>query len=133
MGFLKRLTSRSKSHQGAEALIEITQWNTLHSITELDRVELQSNEKPQVLFKHSSRCGISSMVLRRFKRQSHEVINGFDFYMLDVISDRALSNAIAERYGIIHESPQLIVLKGGAAVFNDSHHGINTCKLGSFL
>lgn len=133
MRFLKRLTFRSKSHQDTEGLIELVQWNTISSEDELEAIEKESNDRPQILFKHSTRCGVSSMVLRRFERQSHQVLQGADFHMVDVIGTRSISNAVANRYGIMHQSPQLIVLKGEKTVFNNSHYGIATCDLASYL
>lgn len=133
MSFLKRLTSSSKSHTEAEVLVEKLQWNIINAEQELDLIEEQSKLKPQIVFKHSTRCGVSSMVLRRFERQAHEVIQGMDFHMVDVISNRAVSNAIAGRYGIMHQSPQLIVIKNSTAVFNDSHYEIINSELESYL
>jgi len=133
MGFLKRLIATSKTHQSAEDLIELVQWNALNSEEELEAIELKSKERPQFLFKNSPRCGVSSMVLRRFERQSNELIDGADFYQIDVIGSRVLSNQIADRYSVIHQSPQLLIIRNGEAVFDDSHYGILDCELASFL
>ncbi len=133
MSFLKRLTSRSKSHSEPEVLVEVVQWKLTNSEQALDLIDEQSKRKPQIVFKHSTRCGVSSMVLRRFERQSHEVISGMDFHMVDLISNREVSNAVAARYGIMHQSPQLIIVKNGTAVFNDSHYDITTVELEQYL
>lgn len=133
MSFLKRLTSRSKSHSEPEALVEVVQWKLTNTEQSLDLIDEQSKLKPQIVFKHSTRCGVSSMVLRRFERQSHEVISGMDFHMVDLISNRDISNAIAARYGITHQSPQLIIVKNGTAVYNVSHYDITTVELEQYL
>ncbi len=133
MSFLKKLTSRSTSPSDQEAVVETVQWKLTNSEQELDLIDEQSKQKPQILFKHSTRCGVSSMVLRRFERQPQQVISGMDFYMVDLISNREVSNAIAARYGVMHQSPQLIILKNGTAVHNDSHYDITTVELGQYL
>ena len=81
-----------------------------------------SNEKPVFVFKHSSRCGISSMVLSRFEKQIKE--KDESFYLLHIQGERELSNWLAEELDIRHESPQLIVIKDAKVMANDSHHAL---------
>ena len=81
-----------------------------------------SNEKPVFIFKHSSRCGISSMVLNRFEKQIKE--RDDSYYFLHIQGERALSNWLAEELQVRHESPQLIVLKDKKVMAHDSHHAL---------
>lgn len=103
-------------------------WKHISSISHLDEIDKRSEEKPVVLFKHSTRCSISAMSLSRFER-SYEGDATFEPYFLDLIANREVSNTIAERYGIRHESPQTILIKNGKAVFDASHMSISYTEL----
>jgi len=81
-----------------------------------------SKEKPVFIFKHSSRCGISSMVLSRFEKQIKE--RDDSYYLLHIQAERALSNWLADELHIRHESPQLIVLKNDIVIAHDSHYAL---------
>lgn len=81
-----------------------------------------SNEKPIFIFKHSSRCGISSMVLSRFEKQIKE--RDDSYYFLHIQGERELSNWVAEELHVRHESPQLIVLKDEKVIAHDSHYAL---------
>ncbi len=81
-----------------------------------------SHEKPVFIFKHSSRCGISSMVLTRFEKQINE--RDESYFYLHIQGHRELSNWLAEELKIPHESPQLIVIKDAKVVAHDSHHAL---------
>lgn len=83
---------------------------------------VKSQDRPQIIFKHSTRCSISGVALQRLQksRQPDDV----DFYFLDLISYRSLSNKIAELFGIQHESPQVLVIRDGECIYSESHLGI---------
>ncbi len=81
-----------------------------------------SQEKPVFLFKHSSRCGVSSVVLSRFEKQIRQ--RDDSYFKLHIQANRDLSNWLAEELNIRHESPQLIVVKNAIAVANDSHYAL---------
>ena len=84
----------------------------------------ESKEQPVVIFKHSTRCSISSMAFDRLRRAWKEGENVKPYY-LDLIQYRDISNQIAERFGIMHQSPQVILLKDGKAIYDNSHMGIS--------
>ena len=105
------------------------QWNYLESIADLDVAEELSNEKTVVLFKHSTRCSISRFVLKQFENSVVIPAEKMEFYFLDLIENRSISNEIAERFGVIHQSPQMIVLQEGKAVYNASHESIDAKAL----
>ena len=86
-----------------------------------DLIEL-SNKQPVYIFKHSSRCGISSMVLSRFEKQLKE--RKETYFYLHIQGFRFLSNWLAEELGIRHESPQLIILKEEKVLAHDSHYAL---------
>lgn len=98
---------------------------TLDSVEQLESLFQQSHAKPVILFKHSNSCGISSGV---FKEVSQ--VNS-DINLIIVQNARHISNAIAERTGIRHESPQAIVLKQGEPIYHASHYDITAQDLDS--
>lgn len=99
-------------------------WINLTSQDQLEDIKQKSQQKPQVIFKHSTRCSISSMAKGRLERSS-DIPQEADFYYLDLISYRTLSARIAEEFHIHHESPQVLVIRNGKCIFDESHYGIN--------
>jgi bacillithiol system protein YtxJ len=105
-------------------------WNALTDLEQLNEIISLSNEKPVVIFKHSTRCSISRMALKQFE-------NEFDFsdkvtpYFLDLIAHREISNGIASRFGVMHQSPQLLLIKEGKSVYDVSHSDISADALKS--
>ncbi|MFN5546008.1 MAG: bacillithiol system redox-active protein YtxJ [Bacteroidota bacterium] len=106
-------------------------WKHLEQVALLDAITEQSFSKPQVLFKHSTRCSISTMAMNRLLRLEDAFYQQADFYYLDLIAHRDVSAAIAERYHVHHESPQVIILKQGDATYDASHMEISVAKLTS--
>ena len=95
---------------------------SLSSEEELTDAVLRSNGEPVILFKHSATCGISAGA----NSSMTELTEATDppIYRLIVQESRSLSNAIAERFGIRHESPQVLVLVEGEVIFHTSHYRI---------
>ena len=89
-------------------------------------VEL-SHEKPQLIFKHSTRCSISSMAKSRLEREWN--LESVEPWYLDLIAYRNVSTAIASQLGVYHESPQAIVLKDGVVVYDASHNAISVSEM----
>jgi bacillithiol system protein YtxJ len=98
-------------------------WIELSSESQLEEIKEKSKQKPQVIFKHSTRCSISSMAKSRLDRSAG--IDEADVYYLDLIAHRNLSNKIAEVFKVYHESPQVLVIKNGDCIYDESHMGIN--------
>jgi bacillithiol system protein YtxJ len=107
-------------------------WNPLTTIDQLAIIDEESIQQPVMLLKHSTRCSISSAALGRLERNLDEG-SGMKVYYLDLIAYRDVSNAIASRYGIEHQSPQVIVLKNGKAVYHESHMGIQPDEITEFV
>lgn len=99
-------------------------WKQLTSLSQLEDLAKESAEGPVLIFKHSRSCSISSTALARLERNWNlgEKVN---IYFLDLLSYRDISNAIAEKFGVQHESPQVLILENGKSVFNCSHFDIN--------
>jgi bacillithiol system protein YtxJ len=105
-------------------------WNKLTSEAQIDQLIQESAEKPVLIFKHSTRCSISSMSLDRLLRNWKEEDSAqITPYYLDLISYRSLSNLVAERFGIPHESPQVLLLKDGKVTYHESHYGISYTEI----
>lgn len=98
------------------------QWKELVSASELANIIERSHQLPQVIFKHSTRCGTSSLAKNRLERSGYS--RPMDFYLLDLIAHRSLSNHIAESLSVWHESPQVLLIANGECVYDESHTGI---------
>lgn len=101
------------------------EYKVLNEIGQLEELDLLSQTRPQMIFKHSTRCSVSSMAKRGLDMDLKQTGKAaFDIYYLDLIQYRDVSNQIASRYDIQHESPQLLVIKNGQCVFNASHDDV---------
>jgi len=107
-------------------------WINLTTEEELADAVKQSFQKPVILFKHSTRCSISSMAKSRLER-SWNLSDHLDAYYLDLIAFRPVSNKIAESLNVVHESPQVILLKEGKAIYHTSHNDISVESLAAEL
>ncbi|MFV9482677.1 bacillithiol system redox-active protein YtxJ [Christiangramia sp. ASW11-125] len=105
-------------------------WNALTEISQLDELEKLSEDKTVTIFKHSTTCGISRMVLKNFEADYEQQLNdSVDLYFLDLKAHRDISNGIAEKFSVRHESPQMVVLKNREVVHHSSHQAISVDKL----
>ena len=108
-------------------------WNVLNSSEQLNDAFEKSFQHPVLFFKHSTRCSISSMAKSRFESNWSTGNELCTIYYLDLLTFRALSNEIEAKTGIIHQSPQVIVLKEGKVIYQDSHSGISASTIESLL
>ena len=98
-------------------------WIELKSEGQINEIIEKSKVKPQVIFKHSTRCSISSMAKGRLERSI--VPENTDFYFLDLIANRGISSKISADFKVFHESPQILVIKNGECVYDESHGSIS--------
>ena len=98
-------------------------WILLTTEIQLHQLIEHSATKPQAIFKHSTRCSISSMAKNRLERNYQPA--DIDFYFLDLLAHRALSLKIAEVLNVTHESPQVLLIKNGRCIYDESHTGIS--------
>ncbi len=103
-------------------------WIPLTTDNQLDEIINNSKNKTQAVFKHSTRCGISSMVIKQFEKSINKDLI-IDFYYLDLLNYRSISNKVALKFNVQHQSPQLIIIKNNKVIAHDSHHGILSIKL----
>ena len=108
-------------------------WYPLRNMEQLDEIVEESKTKPVAIFKHSTRCGISRMVLRQFEKSYSVDPDNMKLYFLDLLSNRQVSDEVGYRFQVMHQSPQLLVIKNGIAVANASHHGIRASELEQFV
>jgi bacillithiol system protein YtxJ len=106
-------------------------WHPINTIEQLAQIKAASYNTPQVIFKHSTTCSISRMALDRFERA--ETPENVDFHYLDLLNYRAISNEIAAFFQVHHESPQLLLIKDGECIYDESHYGIMMDELITFL
>lgn len=104
---------------------ENVNWIQLTEINQLQ--EIKNDEVPSIIFKHSTRCSISSMALRNFENSFN--IDDVKVYYLDLIAHRNISNEIADMFNVYHQSPQAIVLKNGRSIYDASHGDINVIDI----
>lgn len=101
-------------------------WNNLEEINTLESIIKESESQPVLIFKHSTRCSISSSAKDRLERKwDNNQAKNIKPYYLDLLNHRDISNQIANAFGVEHQSPQAILIKNGKAVFNASHMSIN--------
>lgn len=108
-------------------------WKVLDSIEQLEELKNLSENRPVAIFKHSTRCGISHMAKHQLEKDWDFAPGELDFYFLDLIRHRAVSNAVADTFGVVHQSPQVILLRNGKAVYHTSHHRIGVPDLKTAL
>jgi Protein of unknown function (DUF2847) len=139
MSFLKNIFSSSTPEVAASKI----DWNLLTDLGQLDHLIVESKTNPVLIFKHSTTCSISRMALKNFENEfdvntskSVETLhcnvstNGnVSTYFLDLLNHRTISNEIASRFNVVHQSPQILLIKNGIAVYNASHENIDATVL----
>lgn len=101
-------------------------WNNLSKEETLEEIKKISEDKKVLIFKHSTRCPISSMALSRLESKwKNDETENIEAYFLDLIRYRNISNRVAEEFGIQHQSPQVLIINQGSCVYDNSHSGIN--------
>ena len=128
MSFFKNIFGEDKPNE-----LPKIHWHYLESMAELDDIENISFEKPVAIFKHSTRCSISRFSLRQFEKEHTIEADKLELYFLDLLANRDISDAIERRYQVQHQSPQLIVIKDGKAIYDASHSDIQAESLQKFI
>ena len=115
MGFLDKL--------GPQLLED---WKVLEKAEQLDEIKQLSFDHPVVIFKHSVSCGISAMAKHKLESSWDFPADALHFFYLDLLANRSVSNLVAETFGVVHQSPQILVIRNGEAVYDTSHHMVST-------
>ncbi|WP_108868439.1 bacillithiol system redox-active protein YtxJ [Aquimarina aquimarini] len=108
-------------------------WQVLNSVSQLNAIKKASKNKTQAIFKHSTRCGISRMVMRNFENSFDIENDKIDLYYLDLLNHRDVSSEVSAKFQVFHESPQFIVIKNGVTVHHSSHSMITPQVLHQFI
>ena len=122
----------NKSNDNIEKKSNIN-WISLTSLEQLEEIKNQSKTESIFIFKHSTRCGISSMVIKRFEALFKEEHQHLKVYYLDLLNYRNISDEVGYTFQVMHQSPQLIVVKNGISVHNASHYDITLTDLTRFI
>lgn len=120
MGFLGQIFGKKETKDSTDKL-----WKQITSVKDLDEAVAESYHRKVFVFKHSTRCFISKTVLRNFENEMKDSGHDYAYYFLDLLAHRDISNHIAERFCVEHQSPQLIVLQDGKVVHHASHQSIS--------
>ena len=102
-------------------------WISLKDEQQLSEIKEKSVIRPQVIYKHSIRCGVSSVVKSRLEKATLPA--DIDYYFLDIIHYRGISNKIAEDFKVYHESPQVLIIRNGECTYDESHMGITAQEI----
>jgi bacillithiol system protein YtxJ len=105
-------------------------WTELRTQAQLELIQEESKTKSILIFKHSRRCSISQAALNRLERKwKAEETAHIKPYFLDLISFRETSEIIAREFDVDHESPQVLIIENGEAVYDLSHFDIDYDKI----
>ncbi|MFT5964978.1 MAG: bacillithiol system protein YtxJ [Flavobacterium sp.] len=121
MSFFKNIFSGSENQNNETSKMS---WNNLTDLGQLDEIMALSKDKPVAIFKHSTRCSVSRMALKQFENE-FDLSDKITAYFLDLIAYRDVSNEIMNRFGVQHQSPQLILIKDGKAIYSATHSDID--------
>jgi bacillithiol system protein YtxJ len=130
MGFLKNIFGNKTSKEVKETYLS---WTPLISVDEINTIKEISKNHSILIFKHSTSCGISRMVMKQFESLLNEENKHLKVYYLDLLNFREVSSKLSEVFQVIHQSPQLLVIKNGISVFDESHYGITKVNLSKYI
>ena len=129
MGLLKKIFKKNV----AEAQHAFINWIRLTNIDQIKQIRSLSKSDTVFIFKHSTRCGISKMVIKRFENMFDDSMNNVKAYYLDLLNYRDISDEVGATFKVTHQSPQLLIIKNEVSVFNTSHQDITNITLQDYL
>ncbi len=130
MWFLKNIFGDKTSKEVKETYLS---WTPLISVEEINTIKEISKIQSILIFKHSTRCGISRMVIKQFESLFNEENKHLKVYYLDLLNFREVSSKLSEVFQVIHQSPQLLVIKNGISVYDESHYEITKVNLSKYV
>ena len=130
MGLFEGVFKSNKKEKGvAETFIN---WIPLTNLEQLATIKSESETEFVLIFKHSTRCGISRMVIKQFENLFTAEMKKLKVYYLDLLNHRNISDEIGYSFQVVHQSPQLIVVRNGITVAHSSHNEIIEINLTKF-
>ena len=130
MGFLKDIFGNKTSKEVEETYLS---WTPLISVDEINTIKEISKNHSILIFKHSTSCGISRMVMKQFESLFNEENKQLKVYYLDLLNFREVSSKLSEVFQVIHQSPQLLVIKNEISVYDESHYEITKVNLSKYI
>ncbi|WP_394748579.1 bacillithiol system redox-active protein YtxJ [Spongiimicrobium salis] len=112
---------------------KVLPWQKLERVSQLDEIIKRSKGKTQLIYKHSTTCGISKMVLNMFTEAYDFTEEQLDIYYLDLHSYREVSNETGYKFQVMHQSPQILLIKNGTVVAHASHGAIMDVALEKYV
>ncbi|MDH3215177.1 MAG: bacillithiol system redox-active protein YtxJ [Candidatus Krumholzibacteria bacterium] len=100
-------------------------WKTLDSRKSLRQLIDRSRYVPTVIFKHSTRCGVSHFAKKQLERDWDLAADAVDVYYLDLVAHRDVSNDVSIAFDVRHESPQILLIRDGESIYDTSHQGVS--------
>jgi bacillithiol system protein YtxJ len=133
MGILNNIFGGKDDKSSKEEKKSFLTWIPLTSSAQLEEIKEQSKKGAVFMFKHSTRCGISKMVIKQFENLFLEEHQNLKVYYLDLLNYREISAEIATKFQVTHQSPQLIIVKNEVSVHHASHSDITEVNLSRFI
>ena len=130
MGFLKNIFGNKTSKEVKETYLS---WTPLISVDEINTIKEISKNHSILIFKHSTSCGISRMVMKQFESLLNEENKHLKVYYLDLLNFREVSSKLSEVFQVTHQSPQLLVIKNGISINDESHYEIIKVNLSKYI
>lgn len=115
MSFLNRVKDRLSNAEEHEM------WNEISGLEDIKNILQDSEDKPQLIYKHSHRCSVCFLAKEELENVAEKLNEIADLYMVNVVQQRDVSNAIASELDIRHESPQVLLLQDGEVSWAGSH------------
>lgn len=131
MTFFKSLFGSSKGEEEKNA--KPFPWLPLTAVEQLEDISEKSKTKLQLIFKHSTSCGISRMVIKMFTSGFNVPEDSIDVYYLDLHQYREVSNETGYKFQVMHQSPQVLVIKNGVVVTHASHGAISEIDIENYI
>jgi bacillithiol system protein YtxJ len=128
MSFITNLFGSSENEKPSKV-----GWRMLTDLGQLNELVELSHQQPVLIFKHSTRCSISRFALKNFENEYDFSEEQLQPYFLDLLEYRTISNEIATRFEVMHQSPQILLIKGDKCVYHTSHDGIEVSSLKKFV
>jgi bacillithiol system protein YtxJ len=107
-------------------------WRPLTDVGQLNEIIEESTETPVLIFKHSTRCGVSRMSLKQFENE-YDLQDKITPYFLDLLENQQVSDMVSARFGVEHESPQLLLIRNGTPIYIASHGDIYADDLKRYI
>lgn len=128
MSFFTNLFGSSENEKSSKV-----GWRMLTDLGQLNELIELSHQQTVLIFKHSTRCSISRFVLKNFENEYDFSEEELQSYFLDLLEYRNISNEIANRFEVMHQSPQILLIKDGKCIYHESHDRINVENFKRFV